>query len=175
MALSICVFGERPGAMQIAGFAIAVIAIVLIGMEKGNTQMGFRAGLILLLLGGGCGDGMSKVFEELGSNTLSEQFLFYTFGAALVLCMTLMLCRKEKPGLREAGFGLLLGVPNYFSAHFLLMALKDVAAVIVYPTVSVATIVVVSLAGVGFFRERLGRRQWIAIGAILVALVLLNI
>ena len=175
MALSICVFGERPGTMQIAGFAIAVIAIVLISMEKERTQMEFRVGLIILLLCGGCTDSMAKVFEELGNSELSAQFLFYTFGAAMILSLILMLCRKEKPGLREAGFGLLLGVPNYFSAHFLLMALKDIPAVIVYPTVSVATIVVVSLAGVGFFRERLGRRQWIAIGAILVALVFLNI
>jgi len=46
---------------------------------------------------------------------------------------------------------------------------------VVYPTYSVATIVLVTLAGVVFFRERLGKRQWIGLAAILVALVLLNI
>jgi len=175
MLLSILVFGERPGAAQIVGFTIAVAAILLINTEKNGTQMSFRAGLILLLLIGGCADGMSKVFEELGNSALSSQFLFYTFGTALVLCIALMLLRRERPGLREAAFGLLIGIPNYFSSRFLLMALKDVPAVIAYPTVSVATIVLVSLAGVCFFRERLGKRQWIAIGAILVSLVLLNL
>lgn len=175
MVLSVIAFGERPGAVQIAGFGIAVAAILLINSEKQQTQMSFRAGLILLLLIGGCADGMSKVFEEVGNSALSSQFLFYTFGAALILCVGLMLCRRERPGLKEAAFGLLIGVPNYFSSRFLLLALKDIPAVIAYPTVSVATIVLVSLAGVCFFRERLGRRQWIAIGAILVSLVLLNI
>ena len=65
-------------------------------------------------------------------------------------------------------------IPYYFSAKFLLRALEDVAAVIAYPTYSVGTILVVSLVGVLAFRERLSRRQWFAIGIILIALILLN-
>ena len=75
----------------------------------------------------------------------------------------------------EVLFGILIGIPNYFSARFLLQSLNALPAIIVYPTYSVATIVVVSLAGVCFFRERLGRRQKVAILAILAALVLLNL
>lgn len=175
MAVSVCLFGETPGGVQIAGFCIAVAAIVLINLESGRSAMGFRAGLILLLLAGGAGDAMSKVFEELGGAALSSQFLFYTFAAALLLCLGLMLWRHERPGRMEILFGLLVGVPNYFSSRFLLLSLSDVSAVIAYPTYSVGTILVVTLAGVGFFRERLGRRQWIAVGSILVALALLNL
>ena len=39
---------------------------------------------------------------------------------------------------------------------------------------SVATILVVTLTGVAVFRERLHRRQWYALGAILAALAMLN-
>jgi multidrug transporter EmrE-like cation transporter len=48
-------------------------------------------------------------------------------------------------------------------------------AVIVYPTFSVATILVVTLAGVGLFRERLRKLQWVALAVILAALILLNL
>ena len=72
-------------------------------------------------------------------------------------------------------FGLLLGVPNYLSARFLLKALSDIPAVITYPTYSVATIVVVSVAGVLLFKEKQSRRQKSAVVMILVSLVLLNI
>jgi len=128
-----------------------------------------------MLLAGGGGDAMSKVFEQMGNPTLSEQFLFYTFAAALILCAALAVYKKERPGLRDLFFGLLVGIPNYFSARFLLKALGHLPAVIVYPTYSVATIVTVTLAGLVFFRERLGKRQKIAIAIILAALVLLNI
>lgn len=175
MVISIFLFGEMPAAVQVIGFCVAVTAIVLINLEPEQSAMSFKPGLILLLLAGGGADAMSKVFEELGDRTLSSQFLFYTFGLALILCLGLMLWKKERPGKWEALFGLLIGIPNYFSARFLLLSLAHVPAVIAYPTFSVGTILVVTLAGVGFFKERLSKRQWIAVAAILVALVLLNV
>ena len=66
-------------------------------------------------------------------------------------------------------------MPNFFSARFLLLALEDVPAVIAYPSYSVATLLVVTLTGVLVFKERLRKRQWLALGLILVALVLLNV
>ena len=175
MVLSIFMFGEIPTLVQGIGFAVAVAAIILINMDSGKSATPFKAGLILLLVAGGLGDAMSKVFEQYGAQELSGQFLFYTFGMALVLCTVLMLVRGEKPGWREAVFGALIGIPNFFSAKFLLAALGSIPAVIVYPTFSVGTILVVTLAGIALFREKLNLRQWIASGIILVSLVLLNI
>lgn len=176
IAVSVLFFHEVPDALQITGFCLAVAAIVLINFkrESGGTA-GFKAGLILMLLAGGMGDAMAKIFEELGDPALEPQFLTYTFGVALLLCTALMLSKKQRPGKWEVLFGLLIGVPNFFSAKFLLGALEDIAAVIVYPVYSVATILVVSLTGVLVFRERLEKRQWIGMGLILIALVLLNV
>lgn len=175
MAVSILFFHEVPKTFQIIGFLIAVGAIILTNFEKEQTTMEFKTGLILVLLAGGGGDAMSKVFEEIGNPALSEQFLLYTFVVAFILCVGLVILRKERPGKIDISFGLLIGIPNYFSARFLLKSLENVPAVIAYPTYSVATIVVVTLAGVFFFKERLGKKQWTAIGLILISLVLLNI
>jgi multidrug transporter EmrE-like cation transporter len=89
--------------------------------------------------------------------------------------MGLMLQKKERLGGKDLVFGLMVGIPNYFSSRFLLKALGYLPAIIVYPTYSVATISVVTLAGLVFFKEKLGRRQMAAIGIILAALVLLNV
>ena len=70
---------------------------------------------------------------------------------------------------------MLIGIPNFFSAKFLLGALAKLNAVVVYPSFSVATLLIVTLTGVVLFRERLSRQQWAALGAIVAALVLLNI
>lgn len=176
MLISMAVFGERPEIWQWLGFVLAVAAIILINYQPGGKKAGSKWGLVLILLSGGTADALSKVFEELGNPVLSDHFLLYTFAMALVFCLALnVLQKKGLPGKKEWLYGLLVGIPNFFSARFLLGALEDLPAVIVYPACNVATILAVTMAGVFFFRERLEKRQWIAVGIILLALILLNI
>ena len=57
----------------------------------------------------------------------------------------------------------------------MLKSLSYVPGVIVYPVYSVAGILLVTLAGVAVFREKLTKRQWTALAIILLSLVLLNV
>ncbi len=174
IVLSLTLFHEKPSLVQIIGFVLAVVTIVLINL--GNPKGGrFGVGLPLLLLIGGVADGMSKVFEEIGEEAYKPQFLLFTFLFALISTGVLMLIKKEKLTKNELFYGVLIGVPNFFSAKFLLMALGSTPAVIAYPTFSVGTIVITTLSGVFLFKERLKPIQWIALVGIMVALVLLNI
>lgn len=176
MLVSVVFFRERPGVAQWLGFGLAVGAIVLMNFRPGEEKAGSALGLIALLLAGGGGDAMSKVFEELGNSARSGHFLLATFLTAFALCaLWIGLGNGGKPGKWEILFGLAIGIPNFFSAKFLLGALRDIAAVIVYPVYSVATILTVTLAGILFFRETLEKRQWLALAMILPALALLNL
>ena len=168
-------FNEIPTVVQVAGFCIAIGAIVLINLKNETGAQGFSMGLILLLLAGGGADAMAKVFEVLGPAALSDQFLFYTFAVAFVLCVALVIRKKERPGFREFLFGAIIGIPNFFSSKFLLGALTKLPAVVVYPTFSVATMLIVTLMGVVVFKERLSKIRWFALGAIIAALIMLNI
>jgi len=172
---SILVFGEVPRIAQVAGIVLAIIAIVLIQMEKGSSRAKNALGLVILLIAGGSTDVLSKIYEELGNSALSDQYLLYTFAVALVLCVLVAMAKGQKLTVSDVVFGLLVGVPNYFSARFLLLSLSAVPAVIAYPTYSVGTIVLITMVGRAFFKERLSRRQIIAMGVILAALVLLNL
>jgi multidrug transporter EmrE-like cation transporter len=131
--------------------------------------------LIALLLCGGVCDVMSKAFETWGTAAQGNYFLVFTFGVALVLSIVACVVKKESITLPDVLWGLALGVPNYMSARFLLWALKEVPAVVVYPTFSVGTIIAVTVVGVLAFREKVGKRKLIALGMILGALVLLNV
>lgn len=175
MVVSVCFYGEIPGLPQTLGFVLAVAAIVMINYQKEEGAPGFRTGLPLLLLCGGMADAMSKIFEESGITGMGNCFLLVTFATAMVLCFGYMLRQRQKIGRSEILFGLLIGVPNFYSSKFLLWALADVPAVIAYPVYSVGTILVVTLIGVQLFRERLTKRRWTALGIILAALVVLNI
>jgi len=173
MVLSTLFFGEVPTYVQIVGFVLAVGAIILINSE--GKSKGFGPGLILLLLLGGGAEAMAKVYEFLGTAALSNVFLFYTFAVALLLCILLIIIKKERPSMKALLFGALIGIPNFFSAKFLLGALKDLPAVVVYPTSNVGTILIVTLSGVLIFKEKLNKIQWIGLMAIVTALILLNV
>lgn len=173
--LAIVLFGETPRLFQVLGVIGAIAAILLIQMEKGQSRAKNALGLIALWLGGGVTDTMAKFYDAWGSAALENHYLLYTFAVALLLCAALALIRREKVSLADVGFGLLLGIPNYYSARFLLLSLSEVPAVVAYPSYSVGTIVLVTLAGRMLFKERLSRRQLMSMGVILVSLVLLNV
>lgn len=160
IALSVFLFREYPTWLQLVGFLVAVAAIVVINLKKDNQEKHMGVGLLLLLLTGGSADAMAKVFEEVGPAALSDQFLFYTFASAFVLCVVLVVIKKQWPTKKALLFGAVIGVPNFFSTKFLLGALTELPAVVVYPTYSVATLLVVTLVGVLVFREKLSKRQW---------------
>lgn len=175
VAMSMVIFREAPTVVQIAGFCLAVAAIVLINLKKDDSGKGFGWGLlVMLVVCGGC-DAMSKIYERVGPAALSDSYLFYNFVVAFLLAAVMVMGKKEKPGVPELLYGTLIGIPNFFSAKFLLAALTRLPAVVVYPSFSVATLLIVTLAGVVVFRERLSKIQWLALAGIIVALILLNI
>jgi len=173
--MAVIVFREVPKTTQVIGLLIALGGILMINLEKGSGKAASGVGLVALLLAGGGTDATSKIFEELGQEALKNHFLLYTFFMALVLCIGVCLLKKQKLTAADLGFGLLIGVPNYCSARFLLLSLSDVPAVIAYPTYSVATIVLVTLAGVALFKEKLSKRQGLSMALIVAALFLLNV
>ena len=175
MALSVIVFRELPTWTQILGFCMALTAILLINSGSKTKGKRMRWQLIVMLFLCGGADAMSKVYETIGAAVLSDQFLFYTFLMAFGLCAALVACKKERPGLREVLFGAAIGIPNFFASKFLLLALTDLPAVVVFPSFSIATMLVASLAGMVFYKERLRKLQWVALAVIVGALVLLNI
>ena len=173
--LSVVWFREIPTGVQVIGFVLALAAIVIINHQKGAKLSRGSWGLLLMLLIGGMGDGMSKVYEEYGDPGFQNIFLFFTFFAALILCLGLAAYKKERLDAKELLFGMALGVPNFLSSLFLLNALASVPAVIAFPTFSVAVILVVAIAGIICFQEQLNRRQILGGFLICIALILLNL
>lgn len=175
LAISLLVFKEKPAVDQIIGFFLAMIAIVMINMkEKSKEKTEFKFGLILVLIGCGMADGMSKIYQELGPDAFEELFLVVTFAVAFILSFVLVKIKKQRYTKFELVYGMLLGVPNYYSARFLLKALGEVAAVVAYPTFSIGTIAIITLTGMLAFKEKITKLQMTAIGVIAIAVVLLN-
>jgi multidrug transporter EmrE-like cation transporter len=173
--ISILFFQEVPTILQVAGFCIAITAIVLINLKGQKQASRFSLGLIFLLLANGGADAFVKIFEVKGPAALSDHFLLLSFCVAFLLCIGLLIRSREKFEGRALLFGALIGVTNFYSFKFLLHALSQVPAVVAFPTFSAATMLVVMLTGILFFREKLDKRQSLAFAAVIAALVMLNI
>lgn len=178
--MAIVAFHETPGVNQIIGIAAAILAILVINLEKKGTDVtgsgaGAKIWLIVLLLMGGLTDSLANIYEKNGNPELQNQYLFYTFGAALLLSAVMAVVKKQHVTVKDLLFGVLIGIPNYFSARFLLLSLGSLDAIVVYPVYNVATILVVSTVGVVAFKEKLGVKKLIGIGFIILSLILLNI
>lgn len=181
--MAILVFRERPGILQIAGMAAALTAIVMIHFEKENSDsetgeklaVSRKSLLIILLLISGFTDSMANIYDKTGSVALKDHYLFYTFLAALASAAFMVFRERKQIRAADILFGILIGIPNYFSSRFLLLALGRVPAVITYPVYSVATIVVISIISALLLKERISSRKKKALVLIILALTCLNL
>lgn len=174
--MAVTVFREQPKPLQLVGIALAVAAIILINFEKeGRGTTTFHILLMVLLLVSGFTDSMANIYDEVGSSTLKDHYLLFTFLAAGLCALVLWHREKQKLTVWDVLSGICIGVPNYYSSRFLLLALHQLPAVIVYPVYSVLAIVVVTTVGILLFREHLSRKKFTAIAMIFAALALLNL
>lgn len=174
--MAVILFGETPELLQVLGIILALGAIIVIQFEKEAMKDGNKKiWLLLILIGSGMADAMTNVYEQVGEPEGKDGYLLVTFVTALLLAICLTLAGKQKLTKNELLFGMLIGVPNYFSARFLLLALGSVDAVIAYPVYSVATLITITIAGLVCFHEKLSKKKAAALVMIVMALCLLNV
>lgn len=174
-ALGLTLFREPLNPARVGGILLTLAAIALLSGENGERCGRKLTGLVLLMLCGGMADGLSKFYEAWGNPAMQGHFLCFVFSFAMLLCAGLCAWEGQRPTARDWLFGVLLGVPNYFSSRFLLLALDSVPASVAYPVFSCGTILLTALIGRLAFGERPGSRQFEAIALVLLALVLLNV
>lgn len=174
-ALGLTLFREPFNPARVGGILLTLAAIALLSGENGERRGRRLTGLVLLMLCGGMADGLSKFYEAWGNPAMQGHFLCFVFSFAMLLCAGLCAWEGQRPTARDWLFGVLLGVPNYFSSRFLLLALDSVPASVAYPVFSCGTILLTALIGRLAFGERPGSRQFAAIALVLLALVLLNV
>ncbi|MFR9117856.1 MAG: SMR family transporter [Merdibacter sp.] len=171
---SIVLFQEMPHGMQWIGIFLALGSICLCSRHVSeNGRIGIS--LLLLLLANGTCDMMNKVFEVFGDPRQNGLFLLIAFASAALFSLLRMGLHRGGIDPKSVFFGIGLGIPNYFSSRFLLYALQEVPAVIAYPTYSVVTIALITLAALVLWKERIRRQNAIAMAGIVCAIVLMNL
>ena len=176
MACSLVFFGEIPTLPQIIGVAIVVFALVYMNLSLADSKniTSFPL-LIIMFVIGGLVEFSFKMYNMYGDIEIKEYYLFYNFLFAAIISLVVLLKNNKNIKKDDVIWGVLTGIPNYFIMFFSLLAVAALPTYIVYPTSSVGTILIVNLLNLVLFKEVPTKKELIATGFILVALVFLNI
>ena len=174
--MAMILFKEEPKLQQILGIIIVIISIVIINKRKKKDEIAKSELLLLILLiSSGLTDATSNIFDKLGNNELKDYFLLFIFASALICALILWKIKKQSISKWDIIIGVLVGVPNYLSSRFVLLALRSLPAIVVFPVYSVSTLAIITIAGILIFKERLSKNKIIGILLIALALILLNV
>lgn len=176
MILSIILWKEIPTVLQWFGIILSIISIVLVNFTpKKDFSNNIKFSLVLLFVFGGLAEFSNKIFQKYAMVEYKSVFLFFVFFTAFLISLFFTLKKKGNVNRKDIFTGFMVGIPNLFSSFFLIMALNYLKTSVAFPLYSAGTIVIISLGGVLFFREKLNRSEILSIVMTIVALILINV
>lgn len=178
--LSILLFSESPNIKMIFGFLLALVTLYLFYLSLKNHNSGSASRnkylyLLALLLGIGLIDFSMKLYEHKFLPEEKGVFVFTMFFSAFIYTSIYLLVNKIKFDKRTYNLGLILGVPNVLAIHFLLAALSEVPAIVVFPVMNIGVIVVTATAAYLIWKEKINLYGKIAIAFGIAAILLLKL
>lgn len=185
-------FGEYPNAWQTVGIVLTLVALPLLSASSAvqTSQSAGRFSFLIVWLF--LSTSTSQVVMKEFSTTRPAADL-PVYSAALFLSATfftwLWMTRaagsaapaepetrqEERKLVGEWPLGTVMGVANVLQLVFLLLALRVLPAVIVFPVSASLGIVANVLAAMAIWKERPPPAGWVGIGMAIIAVVLLNL
>ena len=69
----------------------------------------------------------------------------------------------NKIKIRNVLAGIILGIPNYFSMYFVLIALEQLGSIYVFPVLNIRVVLTSAIASRFFYNENMSFTNWIGI------------
>lgn len=165
------------------GIFIALIAVIFT-IWKSNTK-NFKKSFItfflplFIFLGSGVLDTLTKYVEKnyIKNEAIANSYIIACFATAsfigLILLGILFLLKKKTFHIKNVIAGVILGVPNYFSIYFLIMALKNnhLSSSAVIPINNIGVLFLVSLFGILIFKEKMTRLNYVGLLLSIIAIL----
>jgi uncharacterized membrane protein len=181
VAVGIWWFNESSDILKIIGLLISIPAIYFSTVTGGKLSIEKKHLWLLacIFLGQGIADTTFKVAQVHCVNAFNSPsffaLIFFASGITGSLFVVFKLIKRQtKIHIRNVLWGILVGVPNYFTLYFFFRALEVMDASQVYPLVNMGIIVFLAFIGLLFFREKLSTNNWIGILLALVAIGLIT-
>jgi len=178
----IFLYNESTGILKILGILLALVSVYLTSIKTKEGISIKRENLIfplLVFLGSGIIDTSIKYLEtSYVSETDVGLFSSTIFATAGVLGILILIIQafmgKLKITYKNILGGIALGIPNYYSIYFLVMALrtKGFDSSTIFTMNHVAIVTVSTLVGILLFKEKLIRKNWIGLILAVISIIL---
>ena len=166
--MSIFLFKEKVSGAKISGILLVFAALVMLWWDKrmdlkkaeqvvtpgATVKTKWLPLMMLAFLGQGLASSSQKVLVEAKVADYVWQFLIVLYWSGFITILLLSVMREAWPNRREIGTALVMAVCSVAGNAAMTDAMKTVKGSIAYP-VNNANLVMVVLAGVLFFRERI--------------------
>ena len=182
-------YGDSFHMLKIMGITFALFALFLSSFEKNlfgkNTAPGqkwVRFFPLCLFLVAGAHMSLAKYVQEfhLDGDVYHTYLMASTAFAFLTSAVVLgykMIFQNMRPGLKDGVAGIILGINNYGALYFLIRTIgqKGWESSVVFPTLSVAVVMLSFAGGYAIFKESVTQRKMLALGMGIVGIVLINV
>ena len=183
VVFGIILYNESVTFLKIVGIIMALIAVYLSSVkEEKSEKNGTLLFPILLFIGSGTIDTLLKYVQE---NYVADEdvsiFSGSLFGIAGVFAFFILVIKTIKKrasfGYKNIIAGIILGVPNYYSIIFLIKALqnKNFESSTLFTINNVAIVVVSTLVGLFFFKEKFSIKNKVGVVMAILGIVLVTI
>ena len=164
--------------LKVIGFTLALIGIYLSSTDGGKLKFNkkYLWLIILVFVGQGISDSLFS-HSSLLLKPGEEMKFFITLFLMAGLSGIVILCGKSfystvKIQAKSFLWGIVFGVPNFFSLYFFLEALSSdtLNKSIIFPLTSIGVVISSAIIGIVFYKELLSRSNWIGIMFALAAI-----
>ena len=151
------------GVYKILGIMIALIALYLTFKKSGPTAKPTLA--IILFLGAGM---LDMWLDFIRNNFLSSTadfnlFIVTVFFTAFSVGLLKIICDRKRIIIKNIVAGIVLGVPNYFSIYFVLLALESLGGIYVFPILNIGVVLFSAIISWLFYQEQMSKTNWMGI------------
>lgn len=173
---------EQVAFIQIIGIVIAIFAVYFTTKkEKSDLKVNYIGYTLLLFFGTGIIDtSINYVQDNLVTNNEYSLFTAVTFLIAFAIgCIAYLydfIKNKTKFAFKNIIAGLFLGIPNYYSLHYLILSLQHdkFESATVFTVINVGIITFTALIALILFKEKLYKHNYIGIAMAVIALFLIT-
>ena len=164
-------------------FFLALVGIYLSTTKSGRLTFNNKYIwlIILVFIGQGVSDAIFNDFAQKFPNEggylfFMTLFFFASISGILILSGKSIISNNTLQ-LKSLFWGIIFGIPNFFSLVFFLKALNDpeLSSSIVFPIISMGVIISSSIIGMVLFKEKLSRNNWIGILLSICAIYIFSI